>query len=337
MEGSQAIQRRINKSRNSVKVIAMESLKLLTRDEGSRICRENCPYAALLFVSCSGEMSNSKLHRFLHRYMLVDVPDNGLTDNIVKTLLRNGDIYEVRGGSYSALPSYAIQRKEEEWVILGDARIDNILKEETRTFEIASNVTTDEVILERLLFASCEEAKRLFTITKTRAFQSTQLVELVPDTESLSIPKVWPNYLPTSYPRWQRLDKRGFWVPMEIKDAVTQGICRGLIVDAEDRVISAKHFFRHENGWSPITYEEASLWVFKSAALAGKPYAARYIESKQTLKMPVGLPYTAYVVLKYLGHKRVVRGDSCVVEGIEYGIAQTICQKLDITLVKEVA
>jgi hypothetical protein len=337
MEGSRAIQRRLNQSRNRETVIMVESLKLLTRDEGSRICRENCPYAALLFISCSGEISNSKLNRFLDRYTLVDVPDNRLADNIVKTLLRSGDIYEVRGGSYSALPSYAIQRSKEEWVILGDARVDHILQKEAQIFEITSNATTDEVTLERLLLASHEEAERLFTATKTRAFQSTELVELVPDTESLSVPKVWPNYLPTSYPRWQRLNKRGSWVPMETNDTVIQGLCRGLVLDGEDRIISAKYFFRHEDGWSPVTYEEASLWAFKSAAVAGKPYTARYVESKQTLTVPVGLPYTAYVVLKYLGHKRVVRGDSCVIEGIDYNVAETICQKLDITLVKEVA
>jgi len=314
-----------------------ESLKLLTLDEGSRICRENCPYAALLFISCLGEISHSKLSLFLSNYTVKKGDfDSRLTENIINSLLRNGDIYEVRGGFYSALPPYAIQRNTEEWVILGDARVDHLLKKEAPVFEVRSQAKTGDITIERLLLATDEEAERIFLITGTRAFQLAELVELIPDTKSLSVPKVWPNYLPTSYPRWQGLNEQGCWEFMEPEAETRQGLCRGLVTDSEGKIITARYFFQHKDGWSPITYEEASLWVFKLAAKTGEPYSGRYLVRKQVLILPVGLPYTAYVVLKYLGDKRVVRDDKCIVEGIDYNVAQTVCQRLDIRLSKEV-
>lgn len=316
----------------------VEPLKLLTLDEGSRICREGCPYAALLFISCLGEISHSKLTLFLSNYTIEKGDfDSRLTENIINSLLRNGHIYEVRGGFYSALPPYAIQRNMEEWAILGDARVDYLLKKEAPVFEVTSHARTSEVTIERLLLTTDEEAERIFHVTGIRAFQLAELVELIPDTKSLSVPNVWPNYLPTSYPTWQRLNEGGCWESTESGVNMPQGFCRGLITDSEDRIISVRYFFRHKDGWSPITYEEASLWVFKLAATAGEPYSAQYLARKQVLILPVGLPYTAYVVLKYLGHKRVVRGDKCIVEGIDYNIAQTVCQRLDIRLSMEVA
>ena len=316
----------------------VESLKLLTIDEGSRICRENCLYAALLFISCLGEISHSKLTLFLSNYTIEQGDfDSRLAENMIHSLLRNGDIYEVRGGSYSALPSYGIQRNKEEWVILGDARVDHILKKEAPVFEVRSQAKTSEVTIERLLLATDDEVERIFNVTGTRSFQLADLVGLIPDTKSLSVPKVWPDYLPTAYPKWQRLNEQGCWESMEPETETRQYLCRGLVTDSEGRIITARYFFRHKDGWSPITYEEASLWVFKLAAMAGEPPSAQYLASKQRLTMPVGLPYTAYVVLKYLGQKRVVRGDKCIVEGIDYNIAQTVCQRLDIRLSMEVA
>lgn len=316
----------------------VEPLKLLTYDQGSRICWENCPYAALLFISCLGEISHSKLTLFLSSYTIEKGDfDSRLTENMVNSLLRTGDIYEVRGGFYSALPSYAIQRNMEEWVILGDTRIDHVLKKEAPVFQVTSHTRASEVAIERLLLTTDEEAKRIFHVTGTRTFQLAELVDLIPDAKSLSVPKVWPNYLPGSYSRWQRLNEGGRWESTESETDVLQGFCRGLITDGDGRIISARYFFRHKDGWSPITYEEASLWVFKLAALAAEPYSAQYLAGKRVLIMPIGLPYTAYVVLKYLGRKRVVRGDKCIVEGIDYNIAQTVCQRLDIRLGMEVA
>lgn len=315
-----------------------ELLKLITLDEASRICREGCPYATLLLISCMGEISHSKLTRFLANYIIEKGDfDSQLTENTINSLLRNGHIYEVRGGFYSALPSYAIQRNSGEWVILGDARIDYLLKEEAADFKITSQTGMSEVTIERLLLATDEESGRIFYITGTRAFQLAELVDLIPDTKSLSIPKVWPDYPPPSHQRWQRLNEQGSWEFMEPEAETHQSLCRGLVTDREGEVIGARYFFRHKDGWSPITYEEASLWVFKLAATTGEPYSGRYLAHKQVLILPVGLPHTAYVVLKFLGHKRMARGDKCTVEGIEYNIAQTVCQKLDIRLSMEEA
>jgi len=311
-------------------------LKPITLDEASRICRKDYLYATLLLISCIGEISHSKLTRFLTNYTIEKGDfDSQLTENIINSLLRNGHIYEVRGGFYSALPSYAIQRNSGEWVILGDARVDYLLKEEAANFRITSQTGMREVTIERLLLATDEESGRIFRITGTRAFQLAELVDLIPDTKSLSVPKVWPNYPPPSHQRWQRLNEQGSWEFMEPEAETHQGLCRGLITDSEGKIITARHFFRHKDGWSPITYEEASLWVFKLAATAGEPYSGRYLVSKQVLILPVGLPYTAYVVLKYLGHRRIVRDDKCIVEGIDYNVAQTVCQRLDIRLSME--
>ena len=212
-----------------------------------------------------------------------------------------------------------------------------VLVKEAPVFEVRSQAKTSEVTIERLLLATDDEVERIFNVTGTRTFQLADLVGLIPDTKSLSVPKVWPDYLPTAYPKWQRLNEQGCWESMEPETETRQYLCRGLVTDSEGRIITARYFFRHKDGWSPITYEEASLWVFKLAAMAGEPPSAQYLASKQRLTMPVGLPYTAYVVLKYLGQKRVVRGDKCIVEGIDYNIAQTVCQRLDIRLSMEVA
>lgn len=311
----------------------MEGLKVLPYDQGRRICRENCPYAALLIISCLGEISHSKLTLFLNRYTIEKGGlDSRFTEHVISSLLRSGHIYEVRGGFYSALPSYAVQRDLEEWVILGDARVDHALRKQAPVFEVRSHARINEVNLERLLLATREDAEKVFQVTGTRAFQLTELLELIPDAKSLSVPKAWPNYVPGSYLRWQALDKQGRWESMESESDIVQGICRGLISDSEGKVISARYFFRHRDGWSPITSEEANLWVFKLADTAGEPYSAQFLTSKKVLVMPVGLPYTAYFVLKYLGHRGVVRGDQFVVEGVDYSVAQTVCQRLHIRL-----
>lgn len=312
-------------------------LKLITLDEASRICMEGCPYATLLLISCVDEISHSELTRFLANYTIEKSDfDSQLMENIVNSLLRNGHIYEVRGGFYSALPPYAIQRKSGEWVILGDARVDYLLKEETADFKITSLIGMSEVMIERLLFATDIEAERIFNITGTRTFNLADLVGLIPDTESLVVPAIWPNYLPTPYPDWQRLNEYGQWESMEQSGERSQCLCRGLLTNIEGRITRMRYFFRHRDGWSPITYEEGSQWVFKLAASAGKPYSGRYLTGKQSLILPVGLPHTAYMVLRYLGNKCSVKGDKCIVEGIDYNVAQTVCQRLGIKLTKEV-
>lgn len=222
-------------------------------------------------------------------------------------------------------------------MILGDARVDHLLKEEAASLRVTTQAGMSEATIERLLLATDEESERIFHVTGTRAFQLAELVDLIPDTKSLSIPRVWPNYPRPSHQRWQRLNEQGSWECMEPEAETHQSLCRGLVTDSEGRVIGARYFFHHKDGWSPITYEEASLWVFKLAAATGEPYSGRYLASKRVLRLPVGLPHTAYVVLRFLGRKRMVRGDKCIIEDIEYDIAQSVCQKLDIRLSMEVA
>jgi hypothetical protein len=315
-----------------------KSLRVLTFDEASRRCAQGCSYATLLFISCMGEISRSKLIRFLANYTIENAALNSqVAENTINSLLRDGHIYEARGGLYSALPSYAVQRSPEEWVILGDVRVDRIFREEASGFQVVSQAAPDGVTIERLLLAADEESKRVFGITGTRVFQLAELVDLIPHTRSLRIPSIWPNYLLTSYPRWEGLNEQGRWESVRPEAEGHHGLCRGLITDSNGRVVPARYFFRHEDGWSPVTYEEASLWVFKLAAAAGQPYSGSYIVPKQRLRLPIGLPNTAYVVLRFLGRKRTTRGDECIVEGIDYDIAQTICQRLDIKLSREVS
>lgn len=312
-------------------------LRLVTLDEASRICTEGCPYSTLLLISCTHEISHLELTRFLANYTVEKSDlDSRLTENIINSLLRDGHVYEVRGGVYSALPSYAIERKSGGWVILGDARVDYLLREEAADFRITSRIGMREATIERLLFANDREAERIFNITRTRAFQVADLVKLMPDTESLVVPAIWPDYLPTPYADWQRLNEYGQWESMEQEAETSQCLCRGLVTNSEGRVTKSRYFFRHRDGWSPITYEEGSQWGFKLAALAGKPYSGRYLIGKQTLILPVGLPHTAFVVLKYLGNRSAVKGDKCIVEGIDYNVAQTVCKRLDIRLIEEV-
>lgn len=316
----------------------VDFLKPVAVVEASRICRERCAYATLLVISYTGEMSHSKLTRFLADYTLEKGDlDSELSENIVKSLLRSGHIYEVRGGFYSALPSYAIQRNPEEWMILGDARVDSLLKREAVDFRVTDQAAMGEAMIERRLLASDGESRRVFHLTRTRTFDPDELVGLVPDTRSLGTPKVWPDYGSPSHRVWQKLNQEGSWEPAELENETHQTLCRGLITDRAGNAIGARYFFRHTDGWSPITYDEASLWVFKLAAKIGSPYTGRYLTHRQVLMLPVGLPYAAYVVLGFLGHTRTVKGDRVIVEGIGYDIAQTICERLDIRLITEVA
>lgn len=310
-----------------------ECMRALPLDQATEICRRACPYAALVYVSCLGGVSYSRLNRFLMDYTIARGDgDSRLIQEVIDHLLRDGHIYETRGGSYSALPSYAIQRKSGEWLILGDARADQIVRREACELEVTSQAEVGEVVLERLLTATDEDARRVLRVSSTRVFDLTELVRILPDTKLVSTPKVWPGYMPATYAGWQTLNELGRWGTV-IPDTESHiGLCRGLIMDSDGRIRTARHFFRHSDGWSPITYEEASLWVFRLAAEAGKPYSARYSSSKKGLVLPIGLPYIAYTVLRLLGQGRTVNGDKCVFEGIDDSIARIVCQKLNIEL-----
>lgn len=315
----------------------MEGIEVLSYDEARQLCSESCPYAALMLVSCLGKISHSRLTYFVDGYTLTQSGQHsGISQSIINSLLRNGHLYELRGGFYSALPPYAIQRKLGEWAVLGDARVDRYVAEKTPSFRVRSSLTDEGVFLERLVLADPEDAMHIFQASGVRPFKLAELVELVPDGEWLSAPLPWPDLVPGAYAKWEVLNKRGRWKPVGSLSDVKEGVCRGLVVDTEGRTVLERYFFRRSSNWSPITCDEARLWAFRMAALADNPYVARFLSAERTLAMPLGLPYAAYVVLRYLGERSKVRSGQLMVYGVDYEIAQIVCKKLQIRLEMEV-
>ena len=308
---------------------------LLCNHEREKWVNES-PYAALLFISCTGKVSHSRLTSFLGRYILHDVSrGRRFLDDVAQALLQGGHIYEVTGGHYRALPPYAVQRDSEEWAVLGDARVDRLLAKESPVFEVRSHISLKGLWLERVLLAPPYDASRLFEAAGLRSFPRRDLLNLIPDIESLTVPVPWPGFEPSPYPNWEFLNERGRWIVAQSQSSIPRGVCRGSTHQEEDGRAWARYFFRHENGWSPLTQDEARLWALREAVSRRDPYSARFAKATRALRLPRDIPQPAYVALRHMGHQCVVADDELIVEEIDFEVAMTLCQKLGIELFQE--
>jgi len=315
----------------------MEGIKIRSYDETRQLCLENCAYAALMYLSCLREISYSRLCYFVDRYTLGQIGQHiGISRAVINSLLISGHVYEPRGGFLAVLPPYAIQRESTEWIVLGDARVDQFIANNELAFQVTSSIAPEDVFLERILLAEPEDAANIFQASGMRHFELNELLNLVPDCESLSIPLPWSDFVPGAFAKWEVLNKHGHWDTADSILTIGEGICRGVIVDSADRSIGERYFYKHSAGWSPITSEEASLWVFSTASTAGDPYDAKYLTTGRVLIMPLGLPYAAYVVLRYICKHSKIQRDHLVLHEIDFEVACNICKKLQIRLDVEV-
>jgi hypothetical protein len=278
------------------------------------------------------------LNHFARDYVIGDFGYHvTLTNLVVESLLMTGHIYKARSGVYAAFPTYAVQRDEEEWRILGDARVDTYLKTAGPVLEITCTLNNGILTLERQLLATYDEARRLFEAKGITLFDTNKLLKAIPDTEQINAPTPLQDFVPSPYQRWDCLDDKGRW-EQQASPGIDQKECltQGLMLNDEGEVVRREYFFRHVNGWSPLTRDEASLLMFKTAEEAGHPYHAQYNVSDNRLSLPLGLPYSAYVALQYIGNKFYVRNNMLNIEGIDQDVSSIICRKLSIRLDLEV-
>lgn len=315
----------------------MKGIKTHSYTEARQLCLENCAYAVLMYLSCLHEISYSRLCYFVDRYTLGQFNQHtDVSRYVINSLLISGHIYEPRGGFLAVLPPYAIQRESSKWIILGDARVDRLIANNDLTFQVTSSIAPEDIFLERILLAESDDAVNIFQARGIRHFKLSQLIDLVPDGDSLSIPLPWSDFVPGSFTKWEVLNEYGHWDTIDSITIIEEGICRGIIVDSADRSIGERYFYRHSTGWSPITSDEANLWMFRLAATHGEPYNAKYFTMERALIMPIGLPYTAYVVLRYISKRNKIQKGNLVFYEIDFDVAQNICNKLQIKLDVEV-
>jgi len=283
------------------------------------------PYALLTFISANGDVPRTRILGLLRRFGLESERSQQLGDAILEELLRAGHIFEIGNLRYGAFPPYAIQRAEDEWLILGNVISDRILAN-ADLFEIRAAVS-GEVGLERLLVVPSVNAERLLTEAHVKAFSRHALMELVPDLSTLAEPLVWDGFEPGPFARWERMNERGFWEQDTSRPDSHQGPCRGLALDANDRLLAVKNFWRHRDGWSPMTREESLLWEFKRARAAGYPRQVSYSVSLSQMEIRFRLPYAAFVALRYLSQV-LVSGALIQAKAIDLHTAEEFSRRL---------
>jgi len=164
-------------------------------------------------------------------------------------------------------------------------------------------------------------------------YRPEELLVLIPNVVSLSMPLVWTGFEPSPFARWETLDERGRWLASESRPRVT-GVCRGCAEDQEGRTISVRYFYRHPDGWSPITADDACVWSLKAASTAGQPYVAEYGTPGRILRFRTRIPYAAYVALRFLGSQIKSEDGVPVVSGIDVEHARIACNRLALRLIE---
>ena len=263
-------------------------------------------------------MSFSQLVEHITKSTALDLNSGRkLTTSLVKSLQRDGQIFEIKPNIYSALPPYAIQKNLEEWHIFGDARIDTFLKETVPVFQINfPSQISDEMRLERVLLVESVNENQLFESTGIKPFRKIDLVDLFQEAEAVVEPQVWPGYEPSPCDYWEELINGQSWQKVKSCFEIGVGLCRGINVDQKNNPLFERYYFRHKDGWSPLTLDEARLWIFRLRREAGAPFQAFYYSDDKFLILPFGLPYSAYLALRFLGDTTKIEENKIVVENI---------------------
>jgi len=312
----------------------MDNIRKLPIESQRKLWLRECPYAALFLISCVGEVSQSRLTQFVNGYTALDASvSRELVGKIIRVLQRDGNIFEAKQNRYSSFPPYAIQKNQEEWLILGDARVDTFIAKGAPVFQvIRTEGSCEEIHFERLLMIENQDAHKFFSDNQIRPFQRIELVNLIQDVDRLIKPISWSEYEPNPCDRWEILSDSGYWTLAKSQSAITEELCRSINVDREGNTIIEKYYFRNKDGWSPLIIDEARLWIYRIMAEADKPYEGKYSNVNNTFQVPLGLPYTAYVALRYLGSKTKIIGNHLFVENIDFDVVKDICGRLHIKL-----
>jgi hypothetical protein len=288
------------------------------------------PYAVLSFVSANGIVAHARLGGLLNRLGIDDIElGRDIVARIVTALLHEGHLFEVRERTYSALPPYAVEREPDEWLVLGDSRVDQRLVHDG-LFEVRSRLVATEVVLERLLVAPYSEALHTLESANVRIFRRGDLVELLPDIHLLAAPIPWEGFEPGTFARWDVCTTSGSWQRIESRFDVDEGLCRGVALDTDGAVLATKYFFAHEDGWSPLTSDDALLWELK--VLSRGSHKPRAIYADASLSLPCRLPYQGYVALRFLSRGIHVNGSEIVANGVAFNVAKVLCERLGLEL-----
>ena len=315
----------------------MDNIKIVSFEEQQKSWLRECLYSSLFLISCTGKIPLSRLIEHVTSFTALDLNSGRkLTASIVQSLQRDGQIYEIKPNVYSALPPYAIQKNLEEWHVFGDARVDISLMEKVPVFQINHpDEYTDGMILERLLLIESISEEQLFESMGIKPFRKNNLIDLFQDAEAIIEPEVWPGYEPSPCDYWEELNQGKNWQRVKSYFEIEDGLCRGINVDRKGNIVFEKYYFRHKEGWSPLTLDEARLWIFRIRSEVGNPYQSLYYYDDKSLILPFELPSSAYLALRYLGDATRVRGNKLVIENIDNNVAQIICKRMCLELREE--
>lgn len=302
----------------------------MTELEGARThWLQSAPYAVLRFIAINGAASRSQLGSFLN---LLGIDDSALRNDIVAqivdALLRSGDLFEPRPQIYSALPPYAVQVSSDEWAVHGSTEVDIALGNSPELYEINASILEGNVLVRRILVAARDDALAAFAEVGVSIFERDDVLELIPDVRMIALPRPWEGFEPGPYAEWESFDARtGLWRPIS-RIALMAGLCRGIAMDAEGKRLVTRYFWRHDNGWSPLTAEDADCWVLRLASQADHPVPVSYDEVQSVMTIGGRVPYPTFVALKYLAKRVTPRGSEVVAEGIDKEAVELIRDRL---------
>ncbi len=294
---------------------------------------DSCPYSVLLFVSAVGDTSRVRLSNLLNR---LGVDDRTLAREagraLADELLQQGHLFEVRDGIVRAFPAYAVQREDWMWEVFGDARVDRFLSENKLIdFDFESKMRGSEITIQRLVLAEPEDGRSLLEGAGVRTFSGGDLAESVPAVSNLAEPLPWPSFTPSTFARWENYSGSGEWIGIP-STAEAVGLCRGIAEDPDGGVLAVRYFFKHLEGWSPITEEEGLLWMFKLAADGGSPFVARFDSAARRLEVPFRVPFSAYMALKFLSASLERRDGVLLATGVDTNAVRAVFVRLRIDL-----
>ena len=292
---------------------------------------QKVPYSLLRFITANPNISRSGLIKGLSQMVIMSPNDIGsLIGVILEELLSAGHVFETSDNRFAAFPCHAIQRRGDEWLVIGDTRFD-VLLDEKHLFEVRSGVRPGGVQLERLVILHELEAQAMLGDLGIRVFTKDDLLELTPNVRDLAPPLVdWEGLKPSVFGRWEILDTDSYaWKPASISEGHT-GLCRGVAVDSDGGILAVRHYWHHESGWSPMTSDEALIWSFKLEHEAGAPKRISY--SGSTLRIPFRLPYGTYTALRYLAGKVTVQDGVITANDLDSSFASEIADRLALSL-----
>jgi hypothetical protein len=293
----------------------------------------NYPNALLLLASSQGEITYNSITQFSKEYLNIDNEDEvRLINSTIDYLSFNGHLFETKSRTYGVIPPYAIQKSAIEWMIFGDNRIDFPLADNL-LFETRSKFENGELIqFDRILVIDHDEALEAFRKYRVRTFEQRELLGALPDIHKLSTPSVWPNYRPNPYPNWEIVGFQGNWIGVNSAEQTINHICRGFLVNQKNKVVDEKYFYHFQQGWSPMTRNEARLWLFKLAYQNASPLHATYKRETNTLNIPGILPSNLYMTLKHIGANFSFNKGFLSIEGLKENIAVLVCNNLGVVL-----